>query len=102
MEKDKKPTIEYKTLIELFTLFIKNPSELSKGYKTLEEREDQKGFHLGLIRLTFDQTLLPNIKKLASCTSKIFLKKNWTTEKLETTEKTVIRILKKAYITNSF
>ena len=81
--------VEYNTLKQLLSSFLTDCREFENGYNTLLKYETSKNFHLSLVRLTFEQAVSEQLRKLASCCAKKFIKKNWSENFFELEEKSV-------------
>lgn len=81
--------LEYNSLKQTLLSFLEDHKEFQAGYTTLVKLENQRNFHLGLVRLSFESSVSDHARKLASCCAKIFIKKNWGESFFELEEKSV-------------
>jgi len=87
--------VEYNELENKLKLMLSDPTALKNGYNSLCEVEPYNKFHLNLLNIVLNPESSGHLRKLASCSLKIFIKKNWNNEAyISFTEKMVIFYLK--------
>ena len=65
---------------ELLRNMVENPDLLKQGYKVFSSFETHQNFYLNFLKIIFESNSHDVVKKLASSSLKIFLKKNWCDE----------------------
>jgi len=86
--------IEYDDLEQKLKLMLSNSNDLKNGYNILKEVETFNKFHLNLLNIVLNPQSDNQLRKLACCSLKIFIKKNWNNEAyISFTEKMVINKL---------
>ncbi len=72
--------IEYEELEHKFKMMISDPQTLKNGYTILKEFEAYNKFHLNLLNIILSHNSSNDLRKLVSCSLKIFIKNNWNNE----------------------
>ena len=86
---------------ELLRSMVENPDLLKQGYKVFSSFETHQNFYLNFLKMIFESNSNDVVKKLASSSLKIFLKKNWCDENYILVDEKMVQLLYN-YIGNHF